>query len=116
MLAPYSRSAGVDPSDETLDATKAHVRDHLASIADSDDDPTTHAEDVNVYAVRNPDTGEVVVHGTLDAEPQAPYLRPDYDPDAEERPSWVAWTPADDDAKLDEIDAELNNMLGRLEP
>jgi hypothetical protein len=74
----YTRDLPEDATQELVDATIGHVRDHLASIADSDDDPTTRAEDVEVVVVRM--EGKVQVAGTLEAEPDAPYLQSDYGP------------------------------------
>lgn len=74
----YTRDLPEDATQEQIDKTIEHVRDHLASIADSDDDPTTRAEDVEVVVVRV--EGKIQVAGTLDAEPDAPYLKADYDP------------------------------------
>lgn len=74
----YTRDLPEDATQDQLDATIEHVRDHLASIADSDDDPTTHAEDVTVRTEHR--AGRIWVIGELDAEPDAPYLKDDYDP------------------------------------
>lgn len=65
-----------------IDAEIAHVRAHLASVADSDDDPTTHAGDVVVRVTDHVDGDPALVSviGELDAEPDAPYLKPGYDP------------------------------------
>jgi hypothetical protein len=59
-----------------------HVRAHLSSIADVDDDPHTRSNDVHVavYSHIDGDSSLVSIIGTLDAEPQAPYLRSDFDP------------------------------------
>lgn len=74
----YTRDLPEDATPEDLDATKEHVRDHLASIADTDDDPTTHGEDVTVRTEHR--DGRIWVIGELDAEADAPYLKDDYDP------------------------------------
>lgn len=74
----YARKLPLDVTQDDLDATIAHVRDHLASIADADDDPTTRAEDVTVRTEHR--EGALWVIGELDAEPDAPYLKPDFDP------------------------------------
>lgn len=77
----YRRDVPVDDP-EALDATIAHVRAHLSAVADTDDDPDTRAEDVTVRVEAHPDTdsGLLCVIGELDAAPDAPYLRDDYDP------------------------------------
>lgn len=58
-----------------LELTEAHVRAHLSAIADADDDPETNADDVVVSVVELVDG--FYVHGSLNAEPQADYLRGD---------------------------------------
>ena len=58
-----------------------HVRAHLSAVADADDDPETNADDVVIEVTRHPEQPDVMrIVGTLDAEPVAPYLDPDYDP------------------------------------
>jgi hypothetical protein len=94
-MIEHSRHLAPGWTDEQLAATEGHVREHLAAIADTDDDPNTRAVDVRVTRRREDDGGLTVV-GYLDAEPDAPYLRPGYDPQAEPRPDWLTWTPADD--------------------
>lgn len=74
----YTRDLPEDATQDQVDLTVEHVRDHLASIADSDDDPATHADDVTVRTEHR--DGRIWVVGELDAEPDAPYLKADYDP------------------------------------
>ncbi len=74
----YTRDLPEDATQDVVDATAEHVRDHLASIADSDDDPATRADDVRVRTERR--DGRIWVLGELDAEPDAPYLKADFDP------------------------------------
>lgn len=74
----YARELPPDASQDVIDATLRHVRDHLAAVADADDDPATRAGDVEVRVER--EGGTIRVIGSLDAEPTAPYLRDDYDP------------------------------------
>lgn len=74
----YTRDLPEDATQDQIDGTLRHVRDHLASIADSDDDPITRSEDVEVRVERV--SGKVKVIGYLDAEPDAPYLKADYNP------------------------------------
>ncbi|HEX8321615.1 hypothetical protein [Longimicrobium sp.] len=93
-MIEHSRTLAPGWTEEQLELTEAHVREHLASIADADDDPSTQAEDVRLTRRREEDGGLTIV-GYLDAEPNAPYLQPGYDPDAEARPDWLTWTPAD---------------------
>lgn len=80
-MLTYQRDLPADSPDEAIEETKAHVREHLASIADADDDPSTHAGQVRVWMARHPDDPSMIrVEGQLDAEPDAPYLKGDYDP------------------------------------
>lgn len=78
----YSRfvPGGIDP-----DPTIAHVRAHLSSVADSDDDPDTHAADVQINLELH--VGGVLVGGALpDTTASAPYLDAEHDPYADVDP------------------------------
>lgn len=67
-----------------IDATVAHIKAHLSSVADSDDDPYTRADDVAIVIEPHAaEPGMVSITGVLDAVPDAPYLRPEYQPDAD---------------------------------
>jgi hypothetical protein len=66
---------------DLIEINKAHVRAHLSSVADHDDDPTTNADDVEITVTDRGDDIHIV--GKLDAEPNAPYLREGYDPEKE---------------------------------
>lgn len=71
------------PADDypAIDAERAHVIAHLSAVASEDDDPETSADDVQVWVIAHPDEPTLVrVVGELDAEPNAPYLRPGFDP------------------------------------
>jgi len=71
----YSR---VSPRDAVPDV-EAHVRAHLSAVADGNDSPTSRAGEVRL---RHDDHTEgVLVTGELDAEPDAPYLRPGFTPE-----------------------------------
>jgi hypothetical protein len=77
----YQRDLPADSSDDVIAAEIEHVRAHIAAIADADDDPATRAEDVQVWKAKHPDDpGLIRIEGRLDAEPDAPYLRPGFDP------------------------------------
>lgn len=81
MTLEYQRDVPADSSDDVIEAEKAHVRDHLASIADVDDDPTTHAADVRVWLARHPsDAALLRIEGALEAERVVAYDSPDFDP------------------------------------
>jgi hypothetical protein len=77
----YRRDTSNQP--DAIDATAAHVRDHLAAVADLDDDPTTYTDQVQLtvgpHVDGDPDL--VTIFGELDADPAAPYLRDDFDPE-----------------------------------
>jgi hypothetical protein len=79
MSIPYTRDLPEDAAQDLVDATIAHVRAHLSGVASADDDPDTNADDVRVHTEHR--DGRIFVIGELDAEPDAPYLRPDFDPE-----------------------------------
>lgn len=67
--------------DAALEAERAHVIAHLSAVVDADDDPDTKADDVIVFVTEHPDDpGLLRVVGEIDGEPDAPYLKPGYDP------------------------------------
>ncbi|MGW4114833.1 hypothetical protein ACWEFJ_28495 [Actinosynnema sp. NPDC004786] len=74
----YIRDLPEDTGQDVIDQVIEHVRAELSARADSDDDPTTRAEDVVVRVERQ--DGRVLVVGELDAAPDAPYLADGYDP------------------------------------
>ncbi len=80
MPIDYVRDVPAD--DETaLELETAHVRAQLSAIAEEDDDPETNADDVQVFVRTHPEDPTLLrIVGLLDAEPNAPYLRDDYDP------------------------------------
>ncbi len=101
MPIDYVRDVPAD--DETaLDAERAHVVAQLSAIATEDDDPETNADDVQVFTRQHPDDPTLLrIVGLLDAEPNAPYLRPDYDPLAEVDPDIYATEVAAAEADLE---------------
>lgn len=86
----YTRELPGDASPEALADAEAHVRAHLSAVASEDDDPETNADDVTVHVERQ--GGTIMVVGELDAEPVAPYLAADFDPerDVQDNPLTVA--------------------------
>jgi hypothetical protein len=64
---------------EMASEVAAHVRSHLSSVAAVDDDPDRFAEDVDI--VVSVDGDGMLVTGTLDQQPVAPYLRGGFDPE-----------------------------------
>jgi hypothetical protein len=82
MPIEYQRDIPLDASDDLVEAIREHVRDTVAAQADADDDPATRAEDVRVWTEKHPEKPKELqrIRGYLDAEPDAPYLKPDFDP------------------------------------
>lgn len=82
------------PADDraAIDAETEHVIAHLSSCCDPDDDEDALRDQVSVEVVAHVDSDPALVSivGQIDAEPDAPYLRDDYDPAAE---TPVAFTP-----------------------
>jgi hypothetical protein len=67
--------------DAALEAERAHAIAHLSAVASADDDPETNADDVRVTVGDHPEREDLLrITGELDAEPDAPYLKDDYDP------------------------------------
>lgn len=91
MSMRYSRSVPIDAPPGALEEARAEVRAHLSAVADTDDDPNTHADDVRVWT--EDDDGATKVVGELDAEPNAPYLRDDFDPKADTEFEFQPWFP-----------------------
>ena len=72
------RESGVDYDfDRALIDTVDHVRGHLSSCCDPGDDPENLMNDVEI-AYSEDDAG-CLVTGSIDQEPDAPYLRSGYD-------------------------------------
>lgn len=87
----YVSDVPADLAPSYLAAEKEHVRAYLAAVADEDDDPATRAADVMVFVEAHPDDIKLVrIVGSLDAEPNAPYLQPGYDPYAGVDPALFA--------------------------
>jgi hypothetical protein len=64
---------------EVVPDVEAHVRAHLSAVADGSDSPTSRADEVRL---RHDDRDDgVLVTGELDAEADAPYLRPGFTPE-----------------------------------
>jgi hypothetical protein len=83
MALRYSRSIPRSAPPAVMSEVEDHVRAHLSAVADEGDDPGTHAAAVRIsHQDDGPD--DVLVLGELDAEPNAPYLRPGYDPEEEQ--------------------------------
>ncbi len=73
------------PRGTDLDLVCAHVRDHLAGAVHPDDDLRAYADAVRIAELDHVDgdSDRVSVIGEVDGEPDAPYLRPGYDPAAD---------------------------------
>jgi hypothetical protein len=82
----YRRDVPRDDQD-AIDAETAHVRAHLSACCDPGDDEDARADEVTVtVTVVDHVNGHpylVSIVGEIDAEPDAPYLREGYDPDAD---------------------------------
>lgn len=78
---------------DAIDAETEHVRAHLSACCNPDDDEHALADQVTVTVTDHVDGDPdlVSVIGDIAAEPAAPYLRDDYEPDAE--PAAVEFTP-----------------------
>lgn len=76
-------------------AETEHIRAHLSACCDPDDDQDALADQVSVTVADHVDGDPTMLSliGEIDAEPVAPYLRDDYDPDAE---APVEFTPYED--------------------
>ena len=72
-----------DADPDVIAETVEHVREHLAAVADPDDDPAGLLDEVTVGVFAHADGG-VSVLGELDADPVAPYLDPGYNPAADD--------------------------------
>lgn len=77
----FINKSALDEYPNAITLTIEHVKAHLSSVANADDDPETNADDV-VIVVHELQDG-FYIHGSLNAEPNAPYLKSDYDPDKE---------------------------------
>lgn len=79
----YSRYVPRDCDDyeRAMVDTVDHIRGHLSSCCDPDDDPENLMNDVTVSYFED-DAGTLIT-GSLNAEPTAPYLRADFDPNAD---------------------------------
>lgn len=75
-MITYQRDVAPDGD---LYATVGHVRAHLSAMADSSDDPTTRADDVDIVITVD-HNGTTTVRGQLDAPRQALYDAADFDP------------------------------------
>lgn len=77
----YRRDILAGEPQAAIDAETEHVRDHLAAVADPNDDPGSYRDEVRVRVVSHAEhEGWLSIIGELDEEPDAPYLAPDYDP------------------------------------
>lgn len=73
---------------QALEEAKQDVRAHLSAVVDPDDDEERHADRVRVWVDdwHDEDAGDLLgvkVNGEIDADPDAPYLREDFDPEDE---------------------------------
>lgn len=82
-MLSYSRFVPDDAPDfeRAMVDTVDHVRGHLSACCDPDDSEDALAGDVEI--VYTAEDGGTLVTGHIHAEPDAPYLRDDFDPDAD---------------------------------
>ncbi|AKJ72464.1 hypothetical protein GMA7_27 [Gordonia phage GMA7] len=62
--------------EDSLEETIEHVRDHVASIASANDDPSEYRDQVKIQTTRY-DDGSVRVFGELDMDPCCDYSVPE---------------------------------------
>ena len=96
------------PNDqESIAGGIEHVTAHLSAIAAEDDDPETNADDVVIDFGPHPDDSNMTrIVGRLDAEPNAPYLQPGYDPYANVDPSLFT-------AEIEAAEADVEVLRGQ---
>lgn len=70
------------PRDTDLNEVARHIVEHLAGAVDPDDNPGDRHTEVRVKITNHLDNdpGIVSVVGEIDDRPNAPYLRPGFDP------------------------------------
>jgi hypothetical protein len=82
----YERFVPLSAGPRAVVDTTEHVRAHLSSIVDPDDDFDNLAGNVTIeYKDQN---DGVMIIGHIDGEPTAPYLNDDFDPDADDDFKW----------------------------
>lgn len=83
-MIQYSREVPNDAPEfvRAMVDTVDHVRGHLSACVDPDDSEDARAGDVEI--VYTTVDGGTLVTGVIHAEPDAPYLRDDFDPDADD--------------------------------
>jgi hypothetical protein len=78
-MLKHSRFVPSGTPSDALGLTELHVRAHLSSVASPDDDEHAYAGEVRInYQVEE---NGIRVQGEIDREPDAPYLRDDFDPE-----------------------------------
>lgn len=80
-MLTYTRklTAGADGKIRDVYAVVAHVSAELSAMADPNDDPDIRAGDVKVRIMKTDDGSKgLAIVGRLDAEADAPYLKPGY--------------------------------------
>lgn len=76
----YTRDLAAGRTSEALRETIRHVEDHLQAVIDRRDKPDGRRHRINI-TVRLDDDGGTRVTGSIEAEPDAPYLDAGYNPD-----------------------------------
>lgn len=77
----YRRDVPRDDPD-VIEATILHVREHISACCDPDDDEHALADAVRIEVTEHVDGDPALVSiiGEIDAQPDAAYLRSDYQP------------------------------------
>lgn len=93
-MIEYSRFVADGAIGSVEDVTE-QIREHLSACADPNDDPRTLAGRVEIER-RTVGDGTLIT-GRLSAQPDAPYLRPHYDPAADDDGHrFAVWVPEDE--------------------
>jgi hypothetical protein len=81
----YRQDVPADLGPEAMSTVMTHIAEHLAGAVAPDDDPQHGRHEIQLSVTPHPDFAADVlcVVGEIDGEPDAPYLRPDFDPTAD---------------------------------
>jgi hypothetical protein len=80
----YRQDIPATAPQDVVDMTVEHIVAHLSAVTDEDDDPNINTARVNISIEQHEEHSDLIsVIGEIDAEPQATYLREDFDPNTE---------------------------------
>lgn len=77
-MIQHSRFVPFQVDAEAMLATERSVRAHLSAVASPDDDEDRYVDDVEIRFETH--ENGILITGSLDREPDAPYLRDGFDP------------------------------------